>query len=65
MIDMSLRTVEERIDLNDILRRITPKLGGSGGGHPQAAGARVPKENFQALIRELNKSLEAILKGGL
>ena len=58
MIDMSLRTAEERIDLNVILRRITPKLGGSGGGHPQAAGARVPKENFQALIEELNRSLE-------
>ena len=60
MIDMSLRTAEERIDLNVILRRITPKLGGSGGGHPQASGARVPKENFKALVEELNRVLEAL-----
>ncbi|MBS7624248.1 MAG: DHHA1 domain-containing protein [Candidatus Bathyarchaeia archaeon] len=57
-IDMSLRTCEESIDLNSILRRISPKLGGSGGGHREAAGARVPKENFQKFIEELDKALK-------
>ncbi|MBS7641185.1 MAG: DHHA1 domain-containing protein [Candidatus Bathyarchaeia archaeon] len=56
LIDMSIRTCEERIDLNRILRRITLKLGGSGGGHPKAAGARIPEENFQKFIKELNEA---------
>jgi len=57
MIDMSLRTNSEEIDLNRILRCITPKLGGSGGGHPNAAGARVPRENFKRFLEELNTNL--------
>ena len=57
-IDMSLRTYRRDIDLNRILRQITPKLGGSGGGHPTAAGARVPEENFKPFIEELNKAIK-------
>lgn len=57
MIDISLRTSSREIDLNKILRRITPKLGGSGGGHPNAAGARVPEKNFERFLEELNENL--------
>jgi len=57
MIDMSLRTCSQEIDLNKMLRRITVKLGGSGGGHPSAAGARIPKENFKDFLRELDRNL--------
>lgn len=53
LIDMSLRTCRRDLDLNRILRQITPKLGGSGGGHPTAAGARVPEEKFKTFIEEL------------
>jgi len=56
-IDMSLRTCEKDVDLNNMLRRITPKLGGSGGGHPSAAGARIPEENFSMFIEEINRAL--------
>ncbi|MCX8171274.1 MAG: DHH family phosphoesterase, partial [Candidatus Bathyarchaeota archaeon] len=62
-IDMSLRTCEKSIDLNSILRRISPKLGGSGGGHPQAAGARIPKENFHKFIEELDVALKGWASG--
>jgi len=58
MIDMSLRTHDERINLNKLLRMIAPKLGGSGGGHPMAAGARIPKDNFEEFLKELNAHLE-------
>ena len=58
MVDMSLRACREEIDLNSLLRRITPKLGGSGGGHPLAAGARIPRENFEKFLDELNESLK-------
>jgi len=57
MIDMSLRACSQEIDLNRTLRRIAPKLGGSGGGHPNAAGARIPKENFKKFLEELNRDL--------
>jgi RecJ-like exonuclease len=60
-IDMSLRTAEKDGDLNRILRRIAPKLGGSGGGHPMAAGARIPEENFSTFIEEMNEALSGSL----
>lgn len=60
IIDMSIRAVGEFIDLNMILRKVAPKLGGSGGGHPLAAGARIPKENFYKLISKINESIEEI-----
>ncbi|MEM2339148.1 MAG: DHHA1 domain-containing protein [Nitrososphaerales archaeon] len=60
MIDMSLRTSNPKIDLNKILRLITPKFGGSGGGHSKAAGARLPKEKFEDFLNELNKSLKEL-----
>ena len=57
-LDMSLRTSSHEIDLNELLRRIVPRLGGSGGGHEEAAGARIPKNQFKTFINELNKNLE-------
>lgn len=62
MVDMSLRTCKEDVDLNKMLRRITPNYGGSGGGHPAAAGARVPKERFVEFIEEMSKALKSIVK---
>lgn len=58
-IDMSLRTCEKGVDLNSILRHISLKFGGSGGGHPQAAGARIPKENFTKFIEELDMAVKS------
>ena len=60
MVDMSLRACEDGVDLNRLLRRIAPKFGGSGGGHPLAAGARVPKKNFENFVKELNKCLVSL-----
>lgn len=63
MIDMSLRTCRRDLDLNRMLRKIAPKLGGSGGGHLQAAGARIPEERFAEFIKELKSSInEAIFR---
>ncbi len=58
MVDMSLRTRSLKIDLNRLLRQICRRLGGSGGGHPSAAGARVPKQNFERFLDELNENLD-------
>jgi len=60
-VDASFRTRSPFVDLNLIIRRIAPKFGGSGGGHPKAAGARVPKESFQDFLKEIDGSLDEAL----
>ncbi len=61
-IDMSVRT-ESGFDLNVNLAVLGERLGGSGGGHPKAAGARVPVERFEEFIRELDSTVNAFLRG--
>jgi RecJ-like exonuclease len=61
-VDISIRTDEESIDLNKILRQISIRFCGSGGGHPQAAGARIPEENFSKFIEELSRVVKESLK---
>lgn len=56
-IDMSLRTTEEGVDLNRILRQVAPTLGGTGGGHPKAAGATIPADKFQRFLKALDESI--------
>ncbi|PUA33701.1 MAG: hypothetical protein B7O98_01675 [Zestosphaera tikiterensis] len=58
LIVMSLRTTNKKLNLNNTLRKITPTIGGSGGGHKNAAGARIPKENLSKLIELLNEELK-------
>jgi len=55
-IDMSLRTTEEGMDLNRVLRRVAPSFGGTGGGHPKAAGATIPADKFQLFIKALDEA---------
>ncbi|MGC8584224.1 MAG: DHHA1 domain-containing protein [Thermoproteus sp.] len=50
---MSLRSAPP-VDLNAFLRDFARRRGVSGGGHRNAAGARVPKDMFRALVEELN-----------
>ncbi len=56
---MSLRSVRE-IDLNRILRTIAPRLNGTGGGHPYAAGARIPVNKFMEFLEILDKELKTL-----
>lgn len=48
------------LDLNITMRTIAPRFGGSGGGHPAAAGARIPQEFFGEFLEALKKEVEAI-----
>lgn len=43
--------------MNKILRKISKKLGISGGGHPSAAGARVRRDEFSVFLEELGAEL--------
>ena len=54
---MSLRAVKGAIDLNKVLRSVVKRLGGTGGGHPEAAGARIPVHALEELIVILNKEV--------
>jgi len=44
-----------RVDLNQFLRDFVKRYGVSGGGHPNAAGARMPKPLLKTLVEELNR----------
>ena len=56
--EMSLRARRNAVDLNVILRKITPRLNGCGGGHSFAAGARVPLDRLEEFLDELESELE-------
>ncbi len=52
--DLSIRS-RGKIDINRLLRSVAPKFGGSGGGHPLAAGARIPEKRLQSFLRAFDK----------
>lgn len=54
--DLSIRSRGD-VDVNCLLRSITPKFGGSGGGHPLAAGARIPENFLDAFLRAFDTEL--------
>jgi single-stranded-DNA-specific exonuclease len=54
--DLSIRSRGE-IDVNRTLRLVAPRFGGSGGGHPLAAGARIPEDSLNAFLRAFDKKL--------
>lgn len=60
-IDISARKLSTySLDLNVTFRTIAPRFDGSGGGHPTAAGARIPKKHFSAFMEALKKEVESI-----
>jgi RecJ-like exonuclease len=54
--DLSIRSREDA-DVNRILRSLAPKFGGSGGGHPVAAGARIPENSLEAFLTAFDAKL--------
>lgn len=55
--DLSIRLRNGGVDLNTILRRISLAHGGTGGGHPFAGGARIPKKELEAFLHDLDDAL--------
>jgi RecJ-like exonuclease len=55
--DISFRVVDRSVDMNRILRTVAPKLGASGGGHPEACGARVPLDKLDEFFQAINDML--------
>lgn len=54
--DLSARAVRG-VDLNVLLDRIATHYGGTGGGHPQAGGARIPAQSLDAFLHDLDEAL--------
>jgi RecJ-like exonuclease len=52
-IDLSVRGICE-IDLGEVVEAVALELGGSGGGHRRAAGARIPVGSFEEFIGRLS-----------
>ncbi len=55
--DISFRVIDRSVDMNRILRTVAPKLGASGGGHPEACGARVPLDKLDEFFQAINDML--------
>ena len=55
--DISIRRRNGDMDLNTILRRVAPDHGGTGGGHPFAAGARIPEKELEAFLYNLDEAI--------
>jgi single-stranded-DNA-specific exonuclease len=54
--DLSIRS-RGKVDLNRILRSVAPKFRGSGGGHPVAAGARIPEDSLEVFLRAFDEKI--------
>ena len=54
--EVSLRSTSEgKLHLGKSIARISARLGGSGGGHRKAAGARIPVERAEEMLGSLAK----------
>ena len=56
-VDITMRTRDYSLKLNQLADRAAEKVGGSGGGHASAAGAKIPKGTFKKFLEELNKQI--------
>jgi len=65
-VDVSMRRrAGAKVDLNEMLRHITARLGGSGGGHEGAAGATIPANLFDTFLETLKKEISPVISRNL
>jgi len=58
---LSVRCSSRKINLNVLLRRVALEFEGSGGGHPLAAGARIPLEKLDMFLKKLDNEIATLL----
>ncbi len=51
----------EGIHFGHIIRKVAPKVGGSGGGHAVACGAYIPSKNQDQFLKIFNSTLNGII----
>ncbi len=65
-VDVSMRRrAGAKVDLNEMLRHITARLGGSGGGHEGAAGATIPTNLFDTFLETVKKEISPVISRNL
>lgn len=58
--DISLRGQSDlKIDLGKITSQVSKRLGGFGGGHPKASGARIPSATLMEFIYAINDHVKS------
>jgi single-stranded-DNA-specific exonuclease len=58
IVDVSLRTERNDLDLNILTREVAHRFRGEGGGHPKASAARIPSASFRKFLEALNCIIE-------
>ncbi len=56
-IDITARTRDYTLKLNELMEEASESVGGSGGGHAAAAGARIPLGSLKRFLEKLNALL--------
>ncbi len=59
--DFSARGIGD-VDLNVIIGDVASRNGGTGGGHPRAAGGRIPAKNMKQFLLDLDKAIGSALE---
>jgi len=59
-LDITMRSRDYSISLNSLAEEAAESVGGSGGGLPQAAGARIPFDRMDEFLKEVNRILNAV-----
>jgi RecJ-like exonuclease len=58
--DISVRSIGG-VDLNVVVGEAAAKNGGTGGGHPHAAGGRIPESNMRQFLLDLDEAVGKVL----
>ncbi|MFH1237469.1 MAG: DHHA1 domain-containing protein [Candidatus Aenigmatarchaeota archaeon] len=57
-LDITMRSRDYSVKLSELAENAGEAVGGSGGGHSHAAGARIPLDKFEDFVREVNRLLK-------
>lgn len=56
--DITIRSRDPSLKLNIIAEKAAQAAGGSGGGHPNAAGARIPLANLKTFLKKVDSMIQ-------
>jgi single-stranded-DNA-specific exonuclease len=58
-LDVTMRSHDNKIPLNKLAEAASESVGGSGGGHENAAGAKIPFGKLDAFLKKINELMKA------
>lgn len=57
-VDITMRARTKNLKLNELAEDVADAVDGSGGGHSEAAGAKIPLGTFKEFLEKLDKMIE-------